>query len=540
MDSKIKVLDCTLRDGGYYNSWDFADDLVSDYLLSMDALNVDYIEIGFRSLSSKGFKGACAYSSDLFLNELNIPKNLKGKIGVMVNGSELISHEKGVEHVLEQLFVEAKKSLVSLVRIACHMHELIACLPASKWLKDRGYLVGFNLMQIAGNDEVEITHLAECANQYPIDVLYFADSMGSLRSQETVNIIKALQKGWKGALGIHAHDNMGNALINTLCAIDEGVQWVDATVTGMGRGPGNVKIEYLVIELKSTYQKKGNIAPLLELIRKYFDRLQKQYGWGSNAYYYMAGKYGIHPSYVQEMLSDSRYNDEDLLSVIEHLKRGDGKRFNLTTLEAARHFFSGSSKGSWQPADVFCKRVVLILGSGPSVKKHRKAIESYIHVKKPFVIALNTQQNIDEYLIDIRAACHPIRLLADCTQHVNLSQPLATPFHMLPGEVKTELSAKITLDFGLTIQAGKFSFEATHCTLPSSLVVAYALAIATSGQASFIYLAGFDGYSAADPRKKETDDIFSLYQKHSDSLQIMSITPSLYEIPSTSVYTLIR
>ncbi|MEA1989490.1 MAG: aldolase catalytic domain-containing protein [Pseudomonadota bacterium] len=536
----VKLLDCTLRDGGYYNAWDFSNSLVADYLSAMDALNVDYVEIGFRSLKTQGFKGGYAYSTDAFLNDLGIPNSLQNKIGVMLNGSELI--EAGVERdsILDELFVRAEDSPVSLVRVACHVNQFEACLPAASWLKGKGYLVGFNLMQVAGCDEIAISSLAEKASLYPIDVLYFADSMGSLTPQETTKIVHAFQQGWLGEIGIHTHDNMGNALANSLKAVEEGVQWLDSTVTGMGRGPGNGKTEYLAIELQNRYQKTGNLTPLFKLIRNHFDSLQKHYGWGSNPYYYLAGKFGIHPSYIQEMLSDSRYNDEDVLAVIEHLKSEGGKRFNLSTLEAARHFFSGEPVGSWKPVDVLSSREVLVLGAGPSVKQHRKAIESYIEAKQPFVIALNTQKNIEESLINIRAACHPIRLLADCSEHVKLSQPLATPFHMLPDDVKAELKTKETLDFGLTIQTNQFAFETTNCTLPSSLVVAYALAIATSGRAKSIYLAGFDGYSADDLRKKEAEEVFNLYQKHQDALPLQSITPTLYEIPSISVYALTK
>ncbi len=536
----IKLLDCTLRDGGYYNNWDFSSKLVIDYLNSMDSLGVSFVEIGFRTLINQGFKGGYAFSSDQFLSALPIPKGLENKIGVMLNGSELLKSAQGVEEFLDTLFVEATNSPVSLVRIACYVDDFERCLPAANWLKDNGYLVGFNLMQVADCDVVEITRLAEKANHYPIDVLYFADSMGSMSPKDVTETVQAFQSVWRGELGIHTHDNMGNALANSLQAIQQGVCWVDATVTGMGRGPGNVQTEYLAIELQSCNQLQGNLTPLLEIIRFHFHPLQKHYGWGTNPYYYLAGQYGIHPSYIQEMLGDSRYNDEDILAVIQHLNVEGGKRFNLNTLEAARHFFSGEIKGNWSPAETIKKRNVLILGAGPSVKNHRKAIESYIKEYQPYVIALNTQKKIDEHLIDIRAACHPVRLLADCHEHANLPQPLATPFQRLPEDVKSELMTQNIMDFGLAIEPNNFMFEDSYCILPNSLVIAYALAIATSGQAKAIYLAGFDGYSADDPRRKETDDVFQLYQKQPASLVLSSITPTLYDIPSSSVYALLK
>jgi len=536
----VKLLDCTLRDGGYYNAWNFSTELVADYLNAMGSLNIAFVEIGFRSLCNHGFKGAYAFSSDSFLKNITIPESLKDKLGVMLNGSELLEHESGLEFVLTELFDHSENSPISLVRVACHVHQFEACLPAANWLKKRGYQVGFNLMQIADYESSAVVKLAEKASQHPIDVLYFADSMGSMLPQDIHHIVQAFKAGWQGDLGIHTHDNMGNALANSMQAITDGVTWIDSTVTGMGRGPGNVKTEYLAIELQSNRLLQSNLTPLFETIRRHFQPLQNHYGWGSNPYYYLAGKYGIHPSYIQEMLGDSRYNEEDILAVIEHLKTEGGKCFNLSTLEAARHFFAGEPKGSWQPEHEILGRNVLILGSGPSVKVHRAAVEAYIAQYQPFVIALNTQESIDETLINIRAVCHPVRLLADCHTHVNLSQPLATPYHMLPEDVQGELQQQDILDFGLTIQPETFNFEESFCTLPSLLVIAYTLAIATSGKAKSIYLAGFDGYGAGDPRKKETDDVFYQYQKHADSLPLLSITPTLYEVPTISVYALTK
>src|SRR5690606_28661363 len=132
-------------------------------------------------------------------------------------------------------------------------------------------------------------------------------------------IISWLKTHWKGALGIHTHDNMGLALQNTLAALNEGVTWLDATVTGMGRGPGNARTEELAIELAERKGIQINLVPLMSVIREYFQPLKNKCGWGSNPYYYLSGKYGIHPTYIQEMLSDSRYDEEDILAVINHL-----------------------------------------------------------------------------------------------------------------------------------------------------------------------------------------------------------------------------
>ena len=68
----VMILDCTLRDGGYYNNWDFSKDIVNDYLKTMSAVNINYVEVGFRSFQSKDFKGPTWYTTDSYLESLDI------------------------------------------------------------------------------------------------------------------------------------------------------------------------------------------------------------------------------------------------------------------------------------------------------------------------------------------------------------------------------------------------------------------------------------------------------------------------------------
>jgi len=530
----IVVLDCTLRDGGYYNDWDFSDELICDYLSAMGSVGVDYVELGFRSLINTEFRGACAYTTDQFISNFSIPDNIK--IGVMVNASELLGYAGGIDSALDLLFDNADRSPVSLVRVACHIHEISDILPAARWLNDKGYLVGLNLMQAAGCSGEFLSSIAEKIAACPVDVLYFADSMGSLDTENTLRIAKALKQGWDGSLGMHAHDNMGRALNNTVAAIDSGlVKWVDSTVLGMGRGAGNVQTEYLLLALDDKNH-SVNITSLLHLINDHFKDLKSIYNWGCNPYYYLAGMYSIHPSYVQEMLRDSRYSETDILAAIDHLKLGTGKKYSLGTLEASRHFYNGDPVGSWVAEKDISERDVLILGTGNGVVTHREGIEQYIRQYDPFVIALNTNQDINQDLINIRAACHPVRLLADCADHLTLPQDLVTPYSMLPEDVREELESKNILDFGISVTPGIFEFGDCYCTLPNSLVISYALAIATSGKANRIILAGFDGYEDGDPRNVEMDELFSLYHKHESSREFFFITPTVYRVPTRSVY----
>ena len=151
----VKILDCTLRDGGYYNNWVFNEDLVNSYLNAMKVNEVDFVEIGLRSFNKAGFKGPYAFSTDTFLDSLNIPKNLN--IGVMVNASEFNKFEsKFLKEKICSLFKPASDSRISLVRIASHLEEFDRSLELCEIFRELGYIVGINIMQIseASNEQI--------------------------------------------------------------------------------------------------------------------------------------------------------------------------------------------------------------------------------------------------------------------------------------------------------------------------------------------------------------------------------------------------
>ena len=133
------------------------------------------------------------------------------------------------------------------------------------------------------------------------------------------NIFEFIKGDCDIPLGIHTHDNLGLALSNSLAALDYGAEWVDSTILGMGRGPGNCKTEEILIELNNS---KGlhKISPIIEIISKHFLKLKNLHKWGTNPYYYIGGKFGIHPSYIQEIMNDKLFSPDDKLALIEKLK----------------------------------------------------------------------------------------------------------------------------------------------------------------------------------------------------------------------------
>ena len=537
-DADLKILDCTLRDGGYYNDWDFSKSLVDQYLITMDNSNVDVIEIGFRFLPKKSFLGPYAYTTDQFLQSLDLPEDLM--IGVMINAKEILDYQHGIKEAIRALFNKEEDSPVSLVRIAAHFSEYKNCHEIVSELNGLGYKVGFNLMQAGGRSTKELCSAANDISKWSeLDVLYFADSLGNMRSddvQKTINSFK--EGGWSKPIGIHTHDNMGEALNNSIEAIANGASWIDSTVLGMGRGPGNVRTEYLLIELQK--RNLGKYVPdnLFPLVLDEFTELQKHYGWGPNLLYYLSAEYGIHPTYVQEMSGRVNMDAQQQVEALNYLNSTDSSGFSRENLSQAFLNEGGNQKGSWSCENWLLDETVLIIGPGPSTKKHAEAIHSFITEKKPKVISLNINNDIKSEHIDAYAACHHMRVFMDAEKYLKLEKPLIIPLETVPNELRKKLSKVQVLDYGMSIKDGHYEFSEEGCTIPNRLVFGYVISLIHSAKAKRIFLAGFDGYGKNDPRQEEMEKMIELYKRCENSLELTAITPSSYSVEQSSVYNL--
>tara|TARA_B100000902_G_scaffold213715_1_gene203244 strand:- start:3285 stop:4886 length:1602 start_codon:yes stop_codon:yes gene_type:complete len=525
--NKLNILDCTLRDGGYYNNWYFKKDLVNEYLRVMDIIKVDYVEIGFRFVDKIKIKGPTAYSEESFLRTLKIPKGLK--IGVMINAADFINNKNIIE-LAKKIFKPKKKSLISLVRIACHHYEIKEIIPLAKWLKKSGYKVGINIMQIPELSFKEINDSVNQVKKINADVLYFADSLGSLDPKKTKKIINLIKLKWKKDTGIHTHDNMGKALENSLEAIKNKVNWIDCTVTGMGRGPGNTKTEYLILELKRKIEKNEKLIDLLKLIKNYFEPLKKKYKWGSNPFYYFAGLNSIHPSFVQQMLTNESFQTEDIYSNLNYLRTVGGRKFSNELISLGKNFYKKIKRGNWEPQNILKDKNVLIIGPGESVKNNKKNIIKFIKKNKPIVLVLNAINPIPNKFITAHVVCHTLRLLSDIDKYRKLKNYLITPFSTFSKNIKSKIKSKNIFDFGLQVKNKRFKFEKNYVVLPNSLAITYALGICTSGICKQIFLAGLDGYNDSSPKKYEMDELFQNYKLEKMSKKIFTLTPTNYKI----------
>ena len=525
----IKVMDCTLRDGGYYNNWKFNDSLIEQYITAIMESNIDIVEIGFRFLPSNRDLGALASSTDQYLSRLTLLNDID--VAVMINAKEFIDSDLGTDAALNAVFSNKSDSVVDIVRIATHVSDINECQLIASILSKLGYRVFLNLMQI---DSIKSAVLSDVVTQIKewgyIEALYFADSFGNLNAHSISGIVETIKPIWEGEMGIHAHDNKRHALINSLSAIDLGVNYVDATILGMGRGAGNTKMENLLVEITDRGMGEYNPDAIFSLALKEFSHLQEQYKWGSSIYYYLSAVHGIHPTYIQSMLGDGRYDTEQILSAITFLKDSTSSSYSLENMIDALSSSIGSEQGAWSAKDWTKGKEVLIIGSGPSTKRHIAEIIKYIEKNQPIVLCLNINQDVPENLITAYIACHETRIAIELDLYADLTKPIVLPMSRMPSEINGLLSNIDILDYGLKIAEDNLSAHDNGCILDKPLVLIYALSLLSVSDAKKISLTGIDGYEENNPRQQEMVSALDQFMRSNQHLEFCAITPTTYPI----------
>jgi 4-hydroxy 2-oxovalerate aldolase len=535
--NEFKILDCTLRDGGYYNHWDFSPEVVTAYIKAMNDAKVDYIELGLRNFPQKGFRGAFAYTTEDFLNRLDLPNG--PTYGVMVDAKTILTSGVSIEKAIDQLFVESKDSKIDLVRIAAHFHEVESSRAIVNALKKKGYLVGYNLMQAGGKPSELIASKAKIAESWgELDVLYFADSLGNMDSTEVVRIVTALRQYWHGDLGIHTHNNMAKALDNCLTAREAGVKWLDATITGMGRGAGNAQTENL-LAVASQETSDYFATPVYELAIRHFEPMQKTCGWGSNLLYFLGAQNNLHPTYIQNLLSDSHFGTDEVIGAIAYLSQQEDRSSYKGDVYKAALSFSGENQvvsGSPDLCNIGLDKEILIIANGPSLHRYLADIKAYIKNRKPIVIAINI---IDELAsqIDFHCISHNNKFLSEHDAYKTLEKPVILPKHRFNEAELTFFSEDCKLiDYGLDVQSNCFSVDDINCIVPFDITVAYAFSIAEVMKAENVSLIGFDGYESNDTRQLEMLKLIALMKELTISKKLLALTPTTYPIEQGSLY----
>jgi 4-hydroxy 2-oxovalerate aldolase len=530
----MELIDCTFRDGGYHTDWHFELNLVNRYLQELKGSGISNIELGFRSPISNNTFGPHAFTSEGYLSTLSIPSGIN--LGVMINAKEFIENGKVDLKLLRNIFPE-QSSLINFVRIATDIEDFENSLTLRDELRRFGFNVHINLMKasrLAQFEPHEFRDLNDLISMSDLEVLTLADTYGSLTPKSTAQVMGAFTQACGAAIGVHMHDNMGLALANTVSALSSGAQYVDSTISGMGRGPGNLRTEFLQNILS-----EGNINfdRLLALAAQSFEELKNYHNWGASSLYFMAAIKNIHPTYVQELCSGTQYDVKDVLSILEKLEKEDSSNFSLDLLSS---FHVGSKIESLpiqskiqtlQPN--WCKnKDILLVGSGASLETMSDSLN--IALKNLGtdckVVSINLKPKIDASLVDFFIIVDGLKFAIDSKNNL-VTSPIISPEEYADDDNSLIYSPNMSTGTNLDLEAIS---RLTH----GYNTLYYALSALIYGGASKIYLLGFDGYPTDINRQHLNQDVLDLFANNK-LCEIYISTPSSYRGDMRSIFSII-
>lgn len=298
----IRVIDATLRDGGIVNDFFFTDEFVKELYKTNIEAGVDYMEVGYKA--SKKLFDKSKFGKWKFCDDEDIIKVIgdnaekKVKLAVMADVGRCDFRED---------IRPRSESPVDLIRVACYVHQIPGALEIIEDAKKKGYEVSCNIMAISTAQEGDIKVALDMIGQSPVDCIYIVDSYGSIfpeQMQRICALYKEYADKYNKQLGIHAHNNQQLAFANTIEACGDGVDWLDATYNGMGRGAGNCFMENLLAFLKNP---KYKVYETLKFIEKYMLTLKKDgVVWGYDVPYLVTGYLNQHPRAAMAFSKDKR------------------------------------------------------------------------------------------------------------------------------------------------------------------------------------------------------------------------------------------
>lgn len=283
---EIKVIDCSVRDGGLMNKWQFDDSFVCKVYNAVTEAGVDYMEIGYlssESAFSRDEVGPWKFCAEEDIKRIIGDGEKKIKLSAMADIGRIDYDD----------IPNASDSSLDMIRVACYAHQVDKGIDLAHHCIGKGYETTINVMAVSTVGLRELDEALDDLSKSKVPIIYLVDSFGAFYSEDIETLAKKYMERLPGkTIGIHCHNNQQLAFANTISAIIAGINYLDASLYGIGRGAGNCPLELLISFLKNP---KFKVRPLVEAIEEEILPWAEKIDWGYFIPYMVTGVLNQHP-----------------------------------------------------------------------------------------------------------------------------------------------------------------------------------------------------------------------------------------------------
>ncbi len=382
----IKVLDCTLRDGGYVNNWEFQDNNIKNIIKNLSLAKINYIECGFlKNIIYKKDKSLFSSVKDLKTMLPDFKSN--SKYTLMINFGEI---------PIEYLNTSSEKNF--LFRIAFKKSQKDEAVKYCQKLKEKGYDIFVNPMHTGSYSQKELIDLIEKVNLIKPAAFTIVDTTGSLKEKDVLSLFYLVDSTLDKdiALCFHSHNNLQLSFSNAQCLMKVCTNRelvIDSTVFGIGRGAGNLCTELITQYINDNYQGDYNILPILKIVDEQINPIFSQTPWGYSVPYYLAATNHCHPNYAKYLVDKQTVPVEIINKLLSNIPDDKKSGYDVELIKQIYldNFSSPIDDNETIDylKDLLINKNILVLAPGKSLTKEKDKITKFINKKKPFIVSLN-------------------------------------------------------------------------------------------------------------------------------------------------------
>ena len=384
---RIRILDCTLRDGGYVNDFRFGKEAICEMIRKLANASIDIIECGFlRSGDTDADRST--YGSVEELSGYIGRKNRSLMYVAMVQYGAISAEE----------ICDCREDSIDGIRVTFHEHEIDPAFVLGRALMDKGYKVFMQPVGTATYTDEALLALIMRINQLKPYAFYMVDTLGTMYKNDLLRMFYLMDHNLnrKIVLGFHSHNNLQLSFANAqeLMQLNTPRRLiVDSSVYGMGRGAGNLNTELVTQYVNTNFGLKYDNLEILEMIDEYVKPLSLKYSWGYNAAYYLASAKGCHPNYASYLLNKQTLHMKDINAILGTL---DMEKRTLYDAEYAAeeytkyqsHHVDDSETVAFVQSQIDGKKV-LLLAPGKSIVRQAGAVRNMAASKEAYVVCVN-------------------------------------------------------------------------------------------------------------------------------------------------------